>query len=158
MQRQRRANSASSTSKLSAGTTKPVAQLTSHAATKCSRCSEMNRPIPGRSESDLSGDPDTGIARNGCRFAIFSCIGPDTYGWKPRWFDSDPPEFAYPTEKLGRSRELEGFFRYLLEADLRSGDQGGTERCGSAGGRSGNHHCCCQTDGGVQVRSANWFL
>src|SRR2546426_5058622 len=101
--------------------------------------------------------PDTGIARNGCRFSIFSCMGPDTYGWKPRWFDSDPPESAYPTEKLGRSRELEGFFRYLLEVDLRSRDQGGTERCGSAGGRSGNRHCCGQTDGGVQIPSAKWF-
>ena len=38
---------------LSAGTSKPVAQVKSHAPTKCSRCNEMNRPIPGRSKKLL---------------------------------------------------------------------------------------------------------
>ena len=33
---------------LSAGTSKPVVQVNSHAPTKCSRCREKNRPIPGR--------------------------------------------------------------------------------------------------------------
>src|SRR6266571_583020 len=39
---------------LSAGTSKPFAQVKSHAPTKCSRCNEKNRPIPGRRKKLLT--------------------------------------------------------------------------------------------------------
>ncbi|PYK62546.1 MAG: hypothetical protein DME21_05950 [Verrucomicrobia bacterium] len=38
---------------LSAGTSKPVAQVKTHAPTKCSRCMEKKRPIPGRRQKLL---------------------------------------------------------------------------------------------------------
>src|SRR5207247_7016556 len=51
---------------LSAGTSKPVVQVKSHAPTKCSRCSEMNRPIPGRRKKLLTKKSGT-IKPKTCR-------------------------------------------------------------------------------------------
>src|SRR5438552_3078680 len=51
---------------LSAGTTKPVVQVKSHAPTKCSRCNEKNRPIPGRRKKLLTKKSGT-IKPKTCR-------------------------------------------------------------------------------------------
>ncbi len=64
---------------------------------------------------------------------------------------SDPAVFAEPVEGLERSRKLESFLRWVLEAHLQCGqmsrpERGRGPRCGA-----GNRHCGIEEDPGISA-------